>query len=65
MRFTLAARRGGRRWGFCLAIGRTIRLQFAVATKLKNPDVHMYEVEADPRQVNRTKRIVDRVWEGD
>ena len=49
---------------FCLAIGRPIRLQFAVATKLKNPEVQVYEVEADPGQIERTKRIVERVWEG-
>ena len=47
-----------------MAEGRPIRLQFAVATKLKNPDVQMYEVEADPQQIGRTKRIVERVWEG-
>jgi len=45
-----------------LAEGRPIRLQFAVATKLKNPEVHLYEVEADPRQMERMKRIVERVW---
>jgi hypothetical protein len=40
-----------------------IRLQFAVATKLKNPEVHLYQVDAEPQQIERTKRIVERVWE--
>jgi CRISPR/Cas system-associated exonuclease Cas4 (RecB family) len=35
-----------------------------VATKLKNPEVHLYQVEAEPQQIERTKRIVERVWEG-
>jgi CRISPR/Cas system-associated exonuclease Cas4 (RecB family) len=39
-------------------------LQFAVATKLKNPEVHLYDVETDPHQIERMKRIVERVWEG-
>ncbi len=47
-----------------MAEGRPIRLQFAVATKLKSPDVHLYEVEAEPQQIDRVKRIVERVWEG-
>ena len=46
-----------------MADGRPVRLQFAVATKLKNPEVHLYEVEAEPQQIARTKRIVERVWE--
>ena len=40
------------------------RLQFAVATKLKKPEVHLYQVDADPQQIDRVKRIVDHVWEG-
>ncbi len=47
-----------------MAEGRPIRLQFAVATKLKNPDVQVYEVAADPQQIERMKRIVERVREG-
>lgn len=46
-----------------MADGRPIRLQFAVATKLKNPEAHLYQVNADPQQIERMKRIVDRVWE--
>ena len=40
------------------------RLEFAVATKLKNPEVHLYEMDADPHQIDRVKRIVECVWEG-
>lgn len=47
-----------------MADGRPIRLQFAVATKLKNPEVHLYEVEAEGQQIERMKRIVERVWKG-
>jgi putative RecB family exonuclease len=47
-----------------MAEGRPIRLQFAVATKLKNPEVQVYEVDADPQQIERMKRIAERVWEG-
>jgi CRISPR/Cas system-associated exonuclease Cas4 (RecB family) len=39
-------------------------LQFAEATKLKNPDVQVYEVEAEPLRIERMKRIAERVWEG-
>ncbi len=39
-------------------------MQFAVATKLKNPEVHLYQVDADPQQIDRTKRIVERVCKG-
>ena len=46
-----------------MAEGRPVRLQFAVATKLKHPEVQVYEVEADPQQIDRTKRIIERVWE--
>ena len=45
-----------------LADGRPIRLQFAVATKLKNPEIQKYDVEADPQQIERMKGIVERVW---
>jgi hypothetical protein len=39
-------------------------LQFAVATKLKNLEVQVYEVEAEGQQIERTKGGVERVWEG-
>ena len=45
-----------------IAEGRPIRLRFAVVTKGKTPEVVCYQVPADPRQIERTKRIVERVW---
>jgi len=45
-----------------MADGRPIRLEFAVLTKTKVPEVIRHEVRADPRQIDRTKRIVERVW---
>ena len=38
------------------------RLQFAVLTKTKEPAVDLHEVPVDRRAVDRTKRIVERVW---
>jgi putative RecB family exonuclease len=45
-----------------IADGRPIKLEFAVITKTKTPEVVRYEVPADPRQIDRTKRIVETVW---
>lgn len=47
-----------------LADGRPIRLQFAVATKAKSPDVAIYPVEPEPQQIGRTKQIIERAWAG-
>ena len=41
---------------------KRIRLQFAVLTKTKEPSVDLHEVQADRRAVDRTKRILERVW---
>jgi putative RecB family exonuclease len=46
-----------------LTDGRPLRLQFAVMTKTQTPDFAVHPVEPDPGQVNRTKRIVQRVWQ--
>ena len=45
-----------------IAEGRPIRLAFAVITKTKTPEVFRHEVWADPRQIDRVKRIVETVW---
>lgn len=45
-----------------IADGRPIRLQFAVVTKTKAPEVIRHEVRADPQQIQRVKRIVECVW---
>ncbi|MBA4016468.1 MAG: hypothetical protein C0483_04710 [Pirellula sp.] len=41
---------------------KRVRLQFAVLTKTKELSVELHEVRADRRAVDRTKRIVERVW---
>src|SRR5262249_18467586 len=45
-----------------LAEGKPVKLSFAVLTKTKVPDMSLHQVEADPRHVTRTKRIVERIW---
>lgn len=45
-----------------IAEGRPIRLEFAVVTKGKTPEVAHYRVPADLQQIERTQRIVERVW---
>lgn len=45
-----------------LAPRKKLRLQFAVITKAKEPSVDLHEVVADRKQIDRTKRIVERVW---
>jgi len=47
-----------RRW----APRKTMRLRFAVLTKTKQPAIDVHEVASDRRQIDRTKRIVERVW---
>jgi RecB family exonuclease len=45
-----------------LAPRKTLRLRFAVLTKTKQPALDVHEVAADRRQIDRMKRIVERVW---
>lgn len=45
-----------------LAPRKRLRMQFAVLTKTKEPTVDFHEVPANRRAVDRTKRIVERVW---
>lgn len=45
-----------------LADGRPVRLAFAVLTKTKFPELTLYPVPVDQRQITRTKRIVERVY---
>lgn len=44
------------------ALRKRVRLQFAVLTKTKEPAVDLHEVPVDARRIDRTKRIVERVW---
>ena len=41
---------------------QTLKLEFAVITKTKEPVVERYDVLIDPRRIERTKRIVSKVW---
>jgi putative RecB family exonuclease len=45
-----------------LAPDKNIRLEFAVATKTKQPIIESHEVPCDPQQVERMKRTVEAVW---
>ena len=46
-----------------IADGRPVKLSFAVLTKTKSPVLTVHDVPHDPRQVDRTKRIVERIWQ--
>ncbi|HWA98970.1 MAG TPA: PD-(D/E)XK nuclease family protein [Pirellulales bacterium] len=37
-------------------------MQFAVLTKTKQPAIDVHEVRAEPNQIDRVKRLVERVW---
>ncbi len=45
-----------------LAEGRPVRLQFAIITKTKTPVLVRHPVAAERRQIERTQRVVHRVW---
>jgi putative RecB family exonuclease len=45
-----------------LVPGKQMRLQFVVLTKAKEPVVDVHELPVVPQRVDRTKRIVERVW---
>jgi len=45
-----------------LAPRKALRLRFAVLTKTKQPTLDVHEVASDRRQIDRMKRIVERVW---
>lgn len=42
--------------------GKRLRLQFVVVTKAQEPSVELYEVAVNHKRIDRTKRIVERVW---
>lgn len=46
------------------APNKKVRLQFAVVTKAKEPLIDIHEVSVDRKRIDRTKRIVERVWRG-
>jgi putative RecB family exonuclease len=45
-----------------LADDRTVRLVFAVLTKTKMPELLLHPLPIDPKQIERTKRVVERIW---
>jgi putative RecB family exonuclease len=45
-----------------LAEGQPLRLEFAVFTKTKVPDLAIHHVPADAQQLERTKRVAERIW---
>jgi putative RecB family exonuclease len=47
-----------------LAAGKPMQLEFAVFTKTRVPDIALHQVQADARQIERTKRVTERVWKG-
>lgn len=44
------------------APAKQIRLRFAVLTKTKSPAIELHEVPIDRKRIERTKRIMERVW---
>ena len=42
--------------------GKPLRMRFAVLTKTKEPAVDVHELPVQPKQVDRIKRVVERVW---
>jgi CRISPR/Cas system-associated exonuclease Cas4 (RecB family) len=46
-----------------MADGKPIKLYFAVLTKTKTPVLQVHEVPCDVRDVLRTKKTVERVWQ--
>lgn len=46
-----------------IANGRPVKLSFAVLTKTKVPSLTVHEVPLDTKQIQRTKRTVERVWQ--
>jgi CRISPR/Cas system-associated exonuclease Cas4 (RecB family) len=45
-----------------LSDGKPLRLEFAVMTKTKAPDLTVHSVPLDAHQIERTKGIVESVW---
>lgn len=45
-----------------IALDRPVRLQFAVLTKTKQPDLHIHEVMSDAGRVARQRALIHRVW---
>jgi len=46
-----------------MAGGKPVHLQFGVLAKTKEPSVDIHRVAGDPRQIDRVRAIIERVWE--
>ena len=46
-----------------LAPGKSLRLEFAVFSKTKEPTIERHSVLHDPQRINRTKLVIERVWQ--
>jgi len=44
------------------APGKRLRLEFGVLTKTKEVSIERHSFAADPAQLHRTKRVIERVW---
>jgi CRISPR/Cas system-associated exonuclease Cas4 (RecB family) len=44
------------------APGKKVRLQFGILTKTKEVSIDIHRFELDQAQVDRTKRIIERIW---
>ena len=45
-----------------LVPGKPLKMRFAVLTKTKEPAIDIHELPVEPRQVERIKQTVERVW---
>jgi CRISPR/Cas system-associated exonuclease Cas4 (RecB family) len=43
--------------------GKSLRLEFLVLTKAKQPSVETHRVTLDPHRIARTKQVVRNVWQ--
>jgi len=46
-----------------LAPGKSLRLEFAVFSKTKEPTIERHSVLHDPQRITRTKLVIERVWQ--
>jgi putative RecB family exonuclease len=43
---------------------KPVRLQFAVLTKTRQPEIQLHVVEPDPRRISRIRQLIHHVWIG-
>jgi putative RecB family exonuclease len=47
-----------------LVPGKPLRLEFVVVTKTKEPSIDRFTIPADQASIDRTRKMVERVWKG-